>query len=179
MDLGKAHLAVAQKIEPMSRDTKALAGLFARYAKDYTVATQIFEEMVREHPSFGFASANLALVLAESGDTNAKRRATELAEGYAKQNQRSSEARAIYAYCLFKAGRSADAEKVGRSAVGMEGFTPDAAYFVAQILADRGASEDAQKIVKAACESKGAFVYRKDAEALLAELDKKVTPPKK
>jgi Tfp pilus assembly protein PilF len=179
MDLGKAHLAAAQKIEPNSRDTKSLAGLFARYAKDYTSATQIFEELVREHPSFGFAAANLALVLAESGDTNARRRATELAEGYVKQNQRSSEARAIFAYCLFKAGRTADAEKVGRSALGLEALTPDGAYFVAKILADRGANEDAHKIVKAACDSKGAFVYRKDGEALLAELDKKLPPPKK
>jgi tetratricopeptide (TPR) repeat protein len=177
-DLGKAHLAAAQKIEPNARETKALAGLFARYAKDYTSATQIFEELAREHPSFGFATANLALVLAESGDTNGKRRASELAESYAKQNQRSAEARAIYAYCLFKAGRTADSEKIARSAVGLEALTPDAAFFVARILADRGANEEAQKIIKAAVESKGAFVYRKDGEALLAELDKKV-PPKK
>jgi len=179
MDLGKAHLTAAQKLEPNARETKALTGLFARYAKDYPSATQIFEELSREHPSFGFASANLALVLAESGDTNAKRRASELAEAYVKQNQRSAEARAIFSYCLYKAGRTADAERVARSAPQLEGFTPDAAYFVSLILTDRGANEEAQKIIKAACESKGAFVYRKEGEALLAELDKKVPPAKK
>ena len=81
MDLGKAHLAAAKKIEPNTRDTRALEGLFARYGKDYPAATRIFEEMVREYPSFGFASANLALVLAESGDTNGKRRAIEAGRG--------------------------------------------------------------------------------------------------
>ena len=162
-----------------TRDTKALEGLFARYAKDYTTATRIFEELVREYPSYPFATANLALVLTESGDTNARRRANELAEANVKQNQRSADARAIFAYCLFKSGRTADAEKVARSTMGLEQITPDAAYFVAKVLADRGDYEQAHKIAKAACESKGAFVYRKEGEALLAELDQKLPPPKK
>ena len=175
----KGHLNAAQTIEPNAKDTKALTGLLARHTKDYTAAVKVFEELVREHPSYGFATANLALVLAESGDANAKRRASELAESHAKQNPRSAEARAIFAYTLFKLGRSFDAEKVARSTGALEGLTADAAYFVAKILADRGANEDAQKIIKVACESKGAFVYRKDGEALLAELDKKLPPPKK
>src|SRR4029453_762254 len=77
LDTAKAHLAAAQKIEPNSRDTKLLAGMYARSTKDYTTATQVFEELVREHPSYGAATFNLALVLAEAGDANAKRRASE------------------------------------------------------------------------------------------------------
>lgn len=179
LDTAKAHLAAAQKIEPAAKETKALAGLIARYTKDYTTAATIFEELVKDHPSFGFGVVNLALVLAESGDLTGKRRATELAENYAKQNPRSAEARGVLAYCLFKAGRVADAEKMARSVGGLGALTPDAAYFVAVVLAERGANEDAQKIVKAAIESKDGFVYRKDAETLLAKLDKLLPPPKK
>ncbi|HSQ57497.1 MAG TPA: hypothetical protein VLM40_17380, partial [Gemmata sp.] len=179
IDVAKEHLAAAQKIEPKARDTRAVAGLLARYLKDYATATTIFEELVRDHPSFAFATINLALVLAESADANDRRRAVELAEVYAKQNQRQSEARAIYAYCLFKAGRSADAEGAARAAAGLGTLTPDAAYFIAKILADRGDAENALKITKAACSSKDTFVYRKDAEAMLAELEKKAPPPKK
>ncbi|MFO0825247.1 MAG: tetratricopeptide repeat protein [Gemmataceae bacterium] len=179
IDTAKAHLTAAQKLEPTAKETKALAGLVARYTKDYTTAATLFEELVKDYPSFGFGVVNLALVLAESGDLTGKRRATELAENYAKQNPRSAEARAVMAYCLFKAGRVADAEKVLRSIGGMGPLTPDAAYFVAVVLSERGANEDAQKIVKAACESKDGFVYRKDGEALLAKLDKLVPPPKK
>jgi tetratricopeptide (TPR) repeat protein len=179
LDTARAHLAAAQKLEPASRDTKALAGLTARYAKDYAAATAVFEELVRDHPSFGFGVVNLALVLAESGDATGKRRATELAEGYAKQNPRAGEPRAVLAYCLFKAGRAADAEKVARTTAG-GALSPDAAYFVARVLADRGATDDAQKILRAAAESKDGFVYRKDATDLLADLDKKNPPaPKK
>ncbi len=179
LDSAKAHLAAAVKIDPTSRDTKALVGLVARYARDHTAAAAVFEELVKDHPSYGFATANLALVLAESGDENGKRRANELAEGYAKQNPRAAEPRAILAYCLFKSGRTADAEKVARSAFEFGALTPDAAYFVARVLADRGANEDAQRLTRAACESKDGFVYRKEADALLAELNKKVPPEKK
>ena len=179
IDTAKLHLAAAEKIEPTARETKAIAGLIARYTKDYARATTVFEELVKDHPSFAFATVNLALVLAESGDANGKRRAAELADGYAKQNPRDSEARAVLAYCLFKADRAADAEGVAKVALGLGVRSPDAAYFVAKILADRGNVEDAHKVVKAACESKEGFVYRKDAEALLAELEKKLPPPKK
>ena len=181
LDTAKTHLAAAQKIEPNSRDTKLLAGMYARYTKDYTTATQIFEELAREHPSFGPATFNLALVLAEAGDANAKRRASELAEGYVKQNQRSADAWSLYAHCLSKAGRMADAEKAAQNvfALGQAQLGLDGAYFVARVLADRGSNEAAHKLVKAIVEKKDWFLHRKESEALLAELDKKVAPPKK
>jgi tetratricopeptide (TPR) repeat protein len=179
LDTARAHLAAAQKIEPNAKETKAMAGLIARYARDYKAATATFEELVKDYPSFGFAVVNLALVLAEDGDADARRRAIELADGYVRQNPRAVEGRAILAYCLLKAGRTADAERVARSVEGLGAASPDAAYFIAKVLAERQATDEAHRIVKSACESKDGFVYRKEAEALLAELDKKVTPPKK
>lgn len=178
-DKAKVHIAAAQKLEPVSRETKALGGLLARYGKDYATATTVFEELVKEHPSFAFATVNLALVLAESGDATGKRRAVELAEGHTRQNQRQSEARVVLAYCLFKAGRTADAEKVARSALELGPMTLDGTYFFAKVLSAGDAIEEAHRAVKLACEGKGAFVYRKEAEALLAELEKKLPPPKK
>ncbi len=119
-------------------------------------------------------------MLAESSDTKGKERAIGLMENHVKQNQRSADAWAMYGYCLFKAGRAADAEKAAQSVFGLgQQLGLDGAFFLGKILADRGSAENAHKILKAACESKDWFVYRKDAEALLAELDKKVTPPKK
>jgi tetratricopeptide (TPR) repeat protein len=181
LDAAKTHLAAAQKIEPNSRDTKLLAGMYARYTKDYTTATQVFEELAREHPSFGPATFNLALVLAEAGDANAKRRASELAEGYVKQNQRSADAWSLYAHCLSKAGRMADAERAAQNvfSLGQAQLGLDGAYFVARVLADRGSNEAAHKLIKAIVEKKDWFLHRKESEALLAELDKKVGPPKK
>lgn len=181
IDAAKTHLGVAQKLDGDNLETRALAGLVARYARDYSTAATVFEQLVKDYPTFrnGFASANLALVLAESGDQKGKQRAVELANIYAQQNPRLAEARAILAYCQLKAGRAADAEKTMREAISLGALPPDAAYFVARILADRGQIEDAHKVAKAAVENKAGAAYRKEAEALLAELEKKLPPPKK
>lgn len=177
-EAAKAHLAAAQKLDPAARDTKALAGLLARHVRDFATARGVFEELVRDYPTDGFAAANLALVLAEAGHASARRRAAELAEAHVRQNPRLPEARAILGYCLLKLGRGDDAERVARSALGLGPLTPDGAYFLARILADRGAETDAQAILRLAVASTDGFVYRKEAQALLAELDQK-HPPKK
>ena len=173
----RAPLAAALKIDPAAPETKAMAGLLARHARDYPTATKVFEELVRDHPAFAFATANLALTLADSGDAAGKKRALELAEVYVRQNPRLSEAHAVYGYCLYRNGRSADAEKSLQNAIGLGPVTPDAAYFLARLMVDKMLFEDAQKLLKASIGSPEASVYRKDAEALLAEVEKKL--PKK
>ncbi|HUR54271.1 MAG TPA: tetratricopeptide repeat protein [Gemmataceae bacterium] len=179
VDAAKAHLEAARKIEPTARETKALAGLMARYQKDMATATAVFEELVREYPNQAFGIANLALVLSESVDANNKRRAVELAEGYVRQNQRTAEAHAIYGYTLLKNDRVADAEKAVMTAASLGSLTPDSAYFLARVLTQKERIEEAHKVLKDALASQGAFVYRADAQALFNDLDKKVPPPKK
>jgi tetratricopeptide (TPR) repeat protein len=179
VDAAKAHLDAARKIEPTARETKALAGLMARYQKDMATATAVFEEMVREYPNQAFGIANLALVLSESVDANNKRRAVELAEGYVRQNQRTAEAYAIYGYTLLKNDRLADAEKAVMTAASLGSLTPDSAYFLARVLNQKERIEEAHKVLKDALASQAAFVYRSDAQALFNDLDKKVPPPKK
>jgi tetratricopeptide (TPR) repeat protein len=178
-EAGKKHLDAAQKIEPNAKETKALVGLYARYAKDYKTATQIFEDLVRQHPSYGIAQINLALVLTESGDADSRRRATELAASSVNQNQRSPDAWAVYAYCLFKAQRTGEAEKAAKMVITVGGqLSLDAAYYVAKILADRAENEQqAYNVIKAACDKKEWFLHRDEAAALLRDLEKKV--PKK
>jgi predicted Zn-dependent protease len=176
-ELAKGHLAAAEKSEPNARDTKALVGLMARYNKDMATATKLFEELVREYPADGFATANLALVLAESVDANQKRRAVELAKVFASQNPQSAEAAAIYGYCLYRGGQLAEAEQALALAASAGQATLDTAYFLACVLNEKGKVEDAHKLLKEALAGQGAFVYRKDAEKLFAELEKKL--PKK
>jgi tetratricopeptide (TPR) repeat protein len=176
-DAAKAHLAVAEKTEPNARETKALTGLLARYNKDLITATRVFEELVKEYPADGFSTANLALVLAESGDANQRRRAVELAEVFANQNPQSAEAAAVYGYCLFRNNRLADAERALGIAVSAGQLSLDAAYFLARVLSEKGKVEEAHKLLKEALAGQGGFVYRKDAEALFADLEKRL--PKK
>jgi hypothetical protein len=54
----------------------------------------------------------------------------------------------------------------------------DTAYYLARLLNERQKFADAQTLLKNAIGNRGPFVYRAEAQALLAELDQKV-PPKK
>jgi tetratricopeptide (TPR) repeat protein len=177
-DEARKHLDMAVKIDPNSRDTRAVQGLMARYAKDMAGAEKIFEALHRDYPNFPMATWNLALVLAESGDKEKQRRAIELAEGELQRNQQMPEAYAVLGWTYYKAGRLDDAERAMVPLMQAGGVpSRDAAYFLARVLADRGRYEDAHRALTAAEQARGGFVYRTDAQALLAEVEKKV--PKK
>ena len=177
-DAAQLYLDSAVKLDPTGRETAALKGLMARARKDYKTAETIFEGLVRAYPAETPYSWNLALVLAESGDKDKQRRAIELAEGEARKNQRVPEGFAVLGWCYYKVGRIDEAERaLGQVAQTGQMPSRDAAYFFARLLADRQKWEDAQKILKSAADAKGGYIYRADAQALLAEVEKRV--PKK
>jgi hypothetical protein len=101
-----------------------------------------------------------------------------VAEAEARRNQQAPEAYAVLAWCYHKAGRLDDAERAIVPLL-QTGQMPsrDAAYFVAKVLADKGKFEAAHNVLKAADQARGMYVYRADAQKLLAEVEKKV--PKK
>jgi tetratricopeptide (TPR) repeat protein len=147
--------------------------MLARYRKDYPGARMVFEEMARDRPTNGFAVGNLALVLAESDADADRRRGLETAEAYARQNPQLADARAVYGYCLLKNGRVADAEKELTAALSGPAPSADTGYYAARLLAEKGQFGQARDMLKKALESKGAFVYRPEARALLAEVEPK------
>lgn len=177
-DAARPHLDAAQKLDPKATETKAIAGLLARYTKDYAGATAVFEEMVREHPNLAFGTANLAIVLSESADANQKRRAVELGEAYVRLNPRLPEAHAVLGYALFKSDRQADAERELLTAASLGELTTDAAYFLARVLDKGGKATDAHELLKKALAAQAPFVYRADAQTLFDDLGKRL-PPKK
>lgn len=166
----RSHLEVVQRLEPDSRDTRALTGYFARHERNYPAAVKIFEELVRDYPSFPFALVNLSLLLAESGDGRGKERAIALAENYVRQQPMHADARAVLAYTLLQAGREVEAERVARSALGLSLLSPDGAYFLAKVLQARGASDEARTLVQAALNNKDPMFYRQEAEELARKL---------
>lgn len=175
----RSHLEAVQRLEPDSRDTRALTGYFARHERDYPTAIKIFEDLVRDYPSFPFAMVNLALLLAESGDGRGKERAIALAENYVRQQPMHADARAVLAYTLLQAGREAEAERVARSALGLNLLSPDGAYFLAKVLQARGASDEARTLVQAALNNKDPMFYRQEAEELARKLGADPASPKK
>ena len=177
-DAAKPYLDAAVKLDPKARETIALKGLFARYKKDFPAAEEAFEALAKDYPNDPFAAWNLALVLIESADAGKKRRALDLAESEVRKNQRSAEGFAVLGWCLYKSGRVEEAEKALAAASSPGTVSRDLAYFTARLLTDQGKFGEAKKLLKGAATAKGPFPYRADAEALLAEVEKKAPPDK-
>lgn len=173
IDAAKPYVEAVGKLDAKARETVALKGLFARYKKDFPTAEEAFETLARDYPNDSFAVWNLALVLVESADTAKKRRAVDLAESEVRKNQRSAEGFAVLGWCLYKSGRPDEAEKALAAAASPGTVSRDLAYFTARILTDKGKFVDAKKLLKNALTAKGPFPYRTEAEALLAEVEKK------
>jgi tetratricopeptide (TPR) repeat protein len=172
----RPQIETAASLEPAARDTAALRGLMARHARDYAAAETIFEKMHRDSPADRFAAANLALVLAESADTTKQRRAVELAENLVRQDQRQADGYAVLGWCYYRAGRLDDAFKALSTAASSGTVERDTAYYLAKVLADKNRPDDARKLLQDALTAPGAFVNKANAEAFLADLNKKFPP---
>lgn len=184
MDDGRAAAAgpyvdAAVKLEPTARDTLVTKGLFARHKKDYATAEAAFEQLRKTAEDDPVAVSNLAIVLAEAGGDEKQNRALSLGRLLARQNPQAADAAAVLGWVELKAGRLDDAERDLTNATKLGQMSLDSAYFVGKLMADRKKVEDAHKVLKAAVDARGPFVYRPDATALLAEVTKQLPPPKK
>ena len=177
-DAARLYLNAAVKLEPKARETAALTALMARYKRDYAAAEVAFEQLHKDAPGDPFALGNLAIVLAESADETKRKRGVDLAESLVKQNGRAADAYAVLGYCYYKAGRVDDADKALGTAAGSGQIGLDTAYYLALVLNEKKKYPEAQKILAEATAARGAFVYRAEAKALLADVAKKVEPKK-
>jgi len=173
-DAARLYLDAAAKHEPKARETAALQALFARHKKDSAAAEAAFEQLHKDAPGDAFAHSNLALALAESADEKKRKRAVDLAESLVKQNGRAADAYAVLGYCYFRAGRIDDADKALGTAASTGRIGLDTAYYLAVVLDEKKKYPEAQKILTDALAARGAFVYRAEAKALLAQVAKKI-----
>lgn len=174
-DAAQLYVDSAMKLDPTAKESIALKGLTARYKKDWATAEQVFDGLNREYPNDIFSAWNLALVLAETGDPSKRRRAVDLAESETRKNPRAGEGYAVLGWTYYKAGRLEDAEKALLTSASTGQVRMDTAYFLARVLAERGKTEEAYRLIKEAVGTRGPFVHRADAQALLTELEKQVS----
>jgi Tfp pilus assembly protein PilF len=168
----RPEIEAALKLEPGSKESQRLRGLIAWHLRDLAAAEQIFEPLHREAPADAAVANWLALSLVEQDDPAKKKRGLELAEVNALQFPRSHEALATLGWSLYRAGQREQADQKLRAAVSGVRFTPDIAYFLARVMADRGQTEDARKLLESATKLPGAFAHRDDASSLLKSLTK-------
>jgi tetratricopeptide (TPR) repeat protein len=162
----------ALKIDPNNLDAKLARGVVARMQKDYKTAKKWLEAAHTQTPGNAIVTNHLALALLEQSEKADQQRALEFAEINQKLNPNNVEAAATLGWVAYRLGRKADASRAFNAIVQRQGLTPESAYYVAYVLKDQNQAKDAVGLLDKALDNKLTFPYRKEAEALLAELRK-------
>jgi tetratricopeptide (TPR) repeat protein len=176
LDAAKAATDQALKLDAKSLEAKFVRGLVARVGRDYASAEKFLNEAHFQSPGNFDVSNSLALVLIESENDEARRRALELADTnvakYRENTPQQIPAVTTLAWVFYKLGRREDAERILEQVRRSNALSSDGAYYVARILADRGEKDLARKILDEVLENEPMFATRPDAVDLLAKLKK-------
>ena len=140
----------ALKLDPKSTECARLKGFIAWHLRDLAGAETLIEPLHRDTPDDAGSANLLALVLVEQDDPEKRARGLKLAEVNARQNPRSHEVQATLGWAQYRSGHLDKAEPTLRAAVQGFRMSPDIAYFLARVLADKGHKDDAVKILKSA-----------------------------
>ena len=175
LDQGRAadartEIDEAAKLDPALKEAQRVQGLVAWHLRDLAGAEAILEPLHRDAPADSVIANLLALTLVDQPDATKRSRGLQLAEVNALQFPRSAEVVATLGWALYRAGRLDQAEQKLRSAVTGVRTTPDVAYYLARVLAEKGQTDSARQLLQSATNLQGAFAHRDDATSLLKSL---------
>ncbi len=162
----------AAKLDPKSLEAMLFRGVVALFLKDYETAENYFQRAHLQSPGNFAASNNLALALIEQDDEQKRRRALEYATANARQNPRATEALSTYGWVQYKLGNIEEADRVLQAAAGTGTLSPDTAYYLAVVGAQRGRKDQAIQLLTAALNTTQPFSQRQEAQVLLQQLNR-------
>ncbi len=157
----------ALKIDPKSQDAQRIKGYIAWHLRDLAGSEAVLEPLHRELPGDGGTANLLALALVEQDDPVKRARGLQLAEANARQNPRSQDVVATLGWAHYRSGHLDQADQFLRAATQGGRMSPDVAYYLARILADKGKTDEARGLLQRATNHPGAFAHRDDATSLL------------
>ena len=144
--------------------------MIAWHLGDPAEAQKILEPLHRDLPA-DFAIANLlALCLVDQDDAGPAPAGCNWPRSTPGSRRARSDAMATLGWALYRSGQARPGRAGAPQAVTGVRITPDVAYYLARVLADKGQNDDARKILQSATGLPGAFAHRKDADALLKSL---------
>lgn len=178
-DLLKECAEAAQRIDSEKLQTQVLVGFLSRLEGDYPAAEAAFEKALAKSPNSALALNQMAIALIEQLDDEEKqRKAAQYADMCNRiYNDRSQmtgrEALVTSAWVLYRLGRVPEAAQKVEQALSAGGVGPEAAYFSAVILNERGRKEVAKALLERTLkDNKRLFPNRAKAATLLEELSK-------
>jgi tetratricopeptide (TPR) repeat protein len=170
----------AAKLDPKSKEVEPLRGLVALQLRELETAERIFEALHRDAPAdAGFCSL-LTLALVEQDNPEKRSRGLQLAEVNVQTSPKALDALASLARAHARLGHRDEAERLLRVSIARAGgqATPTVAYFLAQVLAEKGQIEEARNLLRQATVTPIAFAYQADARKLLTSLgEENLTQP--
>jgi tetratricopeptide (TPR) repeat protein len=173
MEDAKGHADTAGRLDPDSKELKLLRGLICRYEKDYTQAEKYLQALHQGSPGDFQTSNQLVLALIEQPDKTKRSRALQLAEANYRANPSSIEALATLGWVYYRLERLDDADRALQTCAASGNISAEVAFYLAHVMSDRGRADTAKQLLEAAVKAPGNFPYRKDAQEMLARLNKK------
>ena len=178
--LGSGDMALAQqcsdrglKINSGSMEARLVAGLTARYKRDYARARKILEAAHLQSPSNLAAIVQLAVVLVEGNESDqrvALEYSTLANRMYSDMGTSTGrEAAVTSAWIYYRQGRQREANLVLQKALAGGGVSAESSYYAAEII-HRTNPDIAKKLLETALKGDGVFPARAAAEDLQKRL---------
>jgi Tfp pilus assembly protein PilF len=172
LDQAQAVATSLQEQSPDSIVALLLNGIVAQMQGNAERAEQSLTKILSIDPSNSMARNILALLLIESDDDADRERALRHAQMNAERFEKNVQANITLGWVFYKLNRSAEAQASLQKGAQSGQLKSDSAYLVAKILSGQeGQKENSirtlEQILK---QKKGLFLFRRDAEKLLAEL---------
>ncbi len=165
-------LDAAEKLDPKSKDVPRLRGLVAWNMRELEQAERQLELLYREQPENLRIADLYALALVDQNDPVKRSRGLQVAESTVKRYPRAAEALSTAGWACYRTGKLGPAEQLLTAAVSNSKATPDVAYYLARVLADKSVVDQAAALLDSALKTKGSFAHRAEATELLKTLKK-------
>ena len=163
----------AAQIAPQSIEARLVAGLTARYKKDYNRARKVLESAHLQSPSNLAAILQLAVVLVEGGEREkaaALEYSTVASRIYPDVSRPTGrEAAVTSAWILYRQGRQPEAQAVLQKALAGGGVSAESSYYAARII-HQNSPDVAKRLLQTALKGDGVFPARPEAEKLFQSL---------
>jgi lipopolysaccharide biosynthesis regulator YciM len=166
--LRNAERALA--IEPKSLEANVIRGQIALHSKEYKTAQRYFECAEKVSPEDCAARCGLALALCEQDEEATKARALTFSKANFEKYPKSVDAAVTHGRVLYRLGRVEEADNVIRQVdIAGADISPDMAYYIACIAADRGRKDEAAEMIRRALRDMPGSMKR-ETVALLEKL---------
>ncbi|MDR2345281.1 MAG: tetratricopeptide repeat protein [Planctomycetaceae bacterium] len=169
-------MPIAQKLlaeDPTSAPARRLCATVALYLQNYTLAEDLFQNLLLESPSDAQAQNGLALALCEQDKNPEKlKRALEYAVDNVRKNQNNGEFWGTLGWIQYKLNNLNDAENSLRRAASTGSINAATAYYTAKLAMKNNKNDDAKQFLTLALKGDHQFAKRREAAKLLNELTK-------